>query len=124
MAKKKKKVQTPKKYRVYLRRIRDDVYRFLDSTSAVSGMQARNTVRYNRFRNPDDPDDNGLSFDELRQHGVELFAAAYGSKRDIELFNLTRPGQKPIQYFSRPELPVKLPVQGLLPGMSRNAQLL
>ncbi|MDO8183740.1 MAG: hypothetical protein Q7T49_02015 [bacterium] len=84
-----------------------------DVTMAVSRKQARNNVRWRHF--------GETSVEDLEEdHQIILHAAEYGSARDIELFNQSRPGQKPVKHYRRQEFPQ----QQLLPGMGRNAQLL
>lgn len=107
-----------RKYRIYRRFVRDDRYEFAAVVTAVSGKQAKNILRYKLYASSED---NGLSFDDiLQKEGIEFLAARYGSAWDVELFNRSRPGKPPIKHYKRPELPVQI----LLPGMGRNAQVL
>lgn len=115
-----KKPKVNRRYRIYKRYVRDNRYEFASVVVAVSGAQAKSILRYKLYADPATKD-NGLSFDEiLQKEGIEFLAARYGSAWDIELFNRTRPGQPPIKYYKRPQLPVQI----LLPGMGRNAQVL
>lgn len=102
-----------RKYRVYKENVDTGAVDFFDVTMAVSRKQARNNVRWKRF--------GETSVEDLEEDlKIILHAAEYGSARDIELFNRTRPGQKPVKHYHRQEFPQ----QQLLPGMGRNAQAL